>query len=87
MARSDDRCFAALYPADVLKRDLDEMEIVKMDVLHPHVSDNEGFRIDSAVFPKLQTDGCRHAARRNTADSVGARPCVVDGGKTKKATR
>jgi hexosaminidase len=44
-------------PADVLKRNLDAMELVKLNVLHLHLSDNEGFRIESTVFSKLQTDG------------------------------
>jgi hexosaminidase len=44
-------------PADTLKRNLDAMELVKLNVLHLHLSDNEGFRIESRVFPKLQTDG------------------------------
>ena len=44
-------------PADVLKRNLDGMAAVKMNVLHWHLYDNEGFRIESKRFPKLQEDG------------------------------
>jgi hexosaminidase len=44
-------------PIDVLKRNLDAMELVKLNVLHLHLSDNEGFRIESTMFPKLQTEG------------------------------
>jgi hexosaminidase len=40
-------------PADVLKRNLDGMEAVKMNVLHLHLSDNQGFRVESKKFPKL----------------------------------
>jgi hexosaminidase len=44
-------------PADVLKRNLDGMEAVKMNVLHLHLSDNQGFRVESKKFPKLQELG------------------------------
>jgi len=44
-------------PMDVLRRNVDGMAAVKMNVLHLHLSDNEGFRIESKKFPKLQEDG------------------------------
>ena len=44
-------------PIPVLKRNLDAMEAVKMNVFHWHLSDNQGFRVESHRFPKLQTDG------------------------------
>jgi hexosaminidase len=44
-------------PLDVLKRNLDGMAAVKMNVLHWHLYDNEGFRIESKRFPKLQEAG------------------------------
>jgi hexosaminidase len=44
-------------PVDVLKRNLDGMEAVKMNVLHLHLSDNQGFRVESKKFPKLQEQG------------------------------
>jgi hexosaminidase len=44
-------------PIDVLKRNIDAMAMVKLNVLHLHLSDNEGFRVESKVFPKLQGDG------------------------------
>jgi hexosaminidase len=40
-------------PIDVIKRTLDGMAAVKMDVFHWHLSDDQGFRIESKVFPKL----------------------------------
>ena len=40
-------------PLDVVKRNLDGMEAVKMNVLHLHLSDNQGFRVESKKFPKL----------------------------------
>jgi hexosaminidase len=44
-------------PLDVVKRNLDGMEAVKMNVFHWHLSDNEGFRVESRKFPKLQGEG------------------------------
>jgi hexosaminidase len=44
-------------PVDVLKRNMDGMAAVKMNVLHLHLSDNEGFRVESKRFPKLQEMG------------------------------
>ncbi len=44
-------------PLDVLKRNLDGMAAVKMNVLHWHLYDNEGFRIESKRFPRLQEAG------------------------------
>jgi hexosaminidase len=40
-------------PIDVLKRNIDGMAAVKMNVLHWHLSDDQGFRVESKVFPKL----------------------------------
>jgi hexosaminidase len=44
-------------PIEVLKRNLDAMAAVKMNVLHLHLSDDQGFRVESNVFPKLQSQG------------------------------
>ena len=40
-------------PLDVIRRTLDGMSAVKMNVFHWHLSDDQGFRIESKVFPKL----------------------------------
>jgi hexosaminidase len=40
-------------PIDVLKRNIEGMAAVKMNVLHWHLSDDQGFRVESKVFPKL----------------------------------
>ncbi|HET6180497.1 MAG TPA: family 20 glycosylhydrolase [Candidatus Sulfotelmatobacter sp.] len=40
-------------PIDVLQRNLDGMAAVKMNVLHWHLSDDQGFRVESKQFPKL----------------------------------
>ena len=44
-------------PVDVIKRNLDGMAAVKMNVFHWHLSENQGFRIESKRFPKLQEMG------------------------------
>ncbi len=44
-------------PLQVVKRNLDGMEAVKLNVFHWHLSDNEGFRVESRKFPKLQENG------------------------------
>ena len=44
-------------PLDVLKRNIDGMAAVKLNVFHWHLSENQGFRIESKKFPKLQGMG------------------------------
>ena len=41
-------------PVDVLKRNIDAMEAVKLNVLHWHLSDDQGFRVESKKFPRFQ---------------------------------
>ena len=42
---------------DVVKRLLDGMAAVKLNVLHWHLSDDQGFRVESRVFPRLHQMG------------------------------
>ena len=44
-------------PLDVLKRNLDGMAALKLNVFHWHLSDNQGFRVESKKLPKLQEMG------------------------------
>ncbi|HEX8141150.1 MAG TPA: family 20 glycosylhydrolase [Pyrinomonadaceae bacterium] len=44
-------------PIAVIKRNLDGMAAVKLNVLHLHLTDNQGFRIESRRFPKLHQMG------------------------------
>jgi hexosaminidase len=44
-------------PLDILKRNLDGMAAVKLNVFHWHLSDNQGFRVESKKFPKLTETG------------------------------
>lgn len=40
-------------PMDVLKRNLDGMAAVKMNVMHFHLSDDQGWRVESFTYPRL----------------------------------
>jgi hexosaminidase len=44
-------------PLDILKRNIDGLEAVKMNVFHWHLSENQGFRVESKKFPKLHELG------------------------------
>jgi len=44
-------------PMEILKRNLDAMAAVKLNVLHLHLSDDHGFRVESRRFPKLHELG------------------------------
>jgi hexosaminidase len=44
-------------PVEVIKRNLDAMAAVKMNVLHWHLTEDQGFRVESKVFPKLHQLG------------------------------
>jgi hexosaminidase len=44
-------------PMEVLKRNLDAMAALKMNVLHWHLTEDQGFRVESKKFPKLQQLG------------------------------
>ena len=44
-------------PVEVVKRNLDAMADVKLNVFHWHLSDDQGFRVESKRFPKLQLEG------------------------------
>ena len=44
-------------PVEVLKRNLDAMAAVKLNVFHWHLTEDQGFRIESKKFPKLHTLG------------------------------
>ena len=44
-------------PMEVLKRNIDAMAAVKLNVLHWHLTEDQGFRVESKKFPKLHTLG------------------------------
>ena len=44
-------------PVEVVLRNLDAMAAVKLNVFHWHLSDDQGFRVESKLFPQLQQSG------------------------------
>jgi hexosaminidase len=44
-------------PMEVIKRNIDGLAAVKMNVLHLHLTEDQGFRIESKKFPKLHEMG------------------------------
>jgi hexosaminidase len=44
-------------PLTVVERNLDAMAAVKLNVFHWHLSDDQGFRVESKRYPKLQQQG------------------------------
>jgi hexosaminidase len=44
-------------PLEVVKRNLDAMAAVKLNVFHWHLSEDQGFRVESKRFPKLHQEG------------------------------
>ena len=46
-------CGRHFMPVDVIERTLDGMAAVKLNVFHWHLSEDQGFRMESRAFPKL----------------------------------
>lgn len=44
-------------PVDVIKRNLDAMATVKLNVLHWHLTEDQGFRVESKLYPGLAGSG------------------------------
>lgn len=68
-------------PVDVIKRNLRAMASVKLNVFHWHLTDDQGFRVESKVYPKLQeksSDGLYYTQNQikdvvNYASNLGIR--------------
>jgi hexosaminidase len=50
-------CSRHWIPLPVIEQNLDAMAAVKLNVLHWHLSDDQGFRVESRIFPRLQQFG------------------------------
>lgn len=50
-------CGRHFEPLDVLKRNIDGLAAVKMNVFHWHLTEDQGFRIESKLFPALTAKG------------------------------
>ncbi len=44
-------------PVEVIKRNLDGMAAVKLNVLHWHLTEDQGFRVESKIYPRLHQMG------------------------------
>ncbi len=54
-------------PVDVIKRNIDGMAAVKLNVFHWHLSDDQGFRVECKSFPnltKMGSDGLYYTQRQ-----------------------
>ena len=61
-------------PIEVIKRNLDGMAAVKLNVLHWHLTEDQGFRVESKLYPKLHelgSDG--HYFTQDQVREVGRR--------------
>lgn len=47
-------CARHFFPAEEVKRIINAMSLAKLNVLHWHLSDDQGWRIESKKFPRLQ---------------------------------
>jgi len=50
-------CARHFMPVEVIKRNLDGLAAVKMNVFHWHLTDYQGFRVESRIFPRLHERG------------------------------
>ncbi|SEG15902.1 hexosaminidase [Bryocella elongata] len=50
-------CGRHFEPIDVLKRNIDALAAVKMNVFHWHLTEDQGFRIESELYPELTAKG------------------------------
>ncbi len=58
------------YSIEFLKKIIDLMAQIKMNVLHLHLSDNQGYRLESEVFPKLNSIGSKRKGTRGDGKPV-----------------
>ncbi len=50
-------CGRHFQPVEVIKRNIDGLSTVKMNVLHWHLTEDQGFRVESKLFPALHELG------------------------------
>ena len=60
------------YSINCLKEVLDGMSLLKLNVLHVHLSDDQAFRFGSEVFPRLPSDECYSKAQLRELVSYAA---------------
>ena len=63
-------CSRHFFSADEVKRVIEEMSLVKLNKLHWHLSDDQGWRIESRKFPKLQEVSEQYYTQEEIRDIV-----------------
>jgi hexosaminidase len=58
-------------PVAVIKRNLDGMAAVKLNVLHWHLSDDQAFRVESHVLPRLHQVGGQFYTQAQVREVIG----------------
>ncbi|MDR2516568.1 MAG: beta-N-acetylhexosaminidase [Spirochaetaceae bacterium] len=53
-------CSRHFFESAEIERILEEMALVKLNIFHWHLSDDQGWRIESRAFPKLHAGGPRY---------------------------
>jgi hexosaminidase len=56
-------CSRTFLPLEYVQRTLDRMALYKLNVLHLHLTDDQGWRLEIKKYPKLTTVGARFAGR------------------------
>ena len=59
-------CSRHFLPVEVIERNIDAMAVVKLNVFHWHLSDDQGFRAESKLYPKLQQFGSDGSSTHKT---------------------
>lgn len=63
-------CVRHFFPIREVEKVLEQMALVKMNVLHFHLSDDQGWRIESLRFPELHRQSGAYYTRRELKDLV-----------------
>jgi len=63
-------CVRHFFPVDEVKRIIEQISLVKMNVLHWHLTDDQGWRIESLKFPNLHSLGGEYFSQNEIRDIV-----------------
>ena len=63
-------CVRHFFPIREVEKVLEQMALVKMNVLHFHLSDDQGWRMESLRFPELHRQSGAYYTRRELKDLV-----------------
>lgn len=63
-------CSRHFFPVEEVKRVIEEMSLAKLNVLHWHLADDQGWRIESKRFPKLHMKSKAYYTQSQLRDVV-----------------